>query len=274
MVRIRALVVPALVVGLASGLVYAMRQIHDLTFEVKELRSRLSRFEAPAPRVEATTTVVNLPSPMGDDSLADEVARLRGELETIRAAIGIGPAETATAGSVAAEVPQLAAAPGLSDTVVTRPAESPMSLAGMTPEQREQFKKAVLKVIADKNAEDAQRQRVQMTSKVVADLGKALGLSPVQLERANQILTEGIAKVNELRRQTTDANAKQMKQEIANVWKTMDQGVRSLLTVEQVAQYDTWRTTKIAKQYFGPPPSTQRPAPKPERPGNGKRGSS
>ncbi len=269
MVRLRALAIPALLVGLASGLVYAMMQIHDLTFEVKELRSRLSRSEAPTTRLEATTTVVQLPSlPSADDgSLEDDVARIDMELAALRAALGVGAMEVVADGAAASDVPRFVGAPGAPGVVALGSGEATVVLSKMSPEQQEQFKKAVLKVVTDQRREDEQKQRLQMASKVVADLAKALGLAGPQLDRAKQILADGTKKVTDLRKQMTDANSKQTRTDIAGVWTSMDQGVRSLLTAEQMTQYDTWRTTKIAKNYFGPPASQQKPAPKPAKPG-------
>lgn len=266
MVRMRSLAIPALVAGLAGGLVFAMMQINDLAFEVKELRSRLSRSEAPAPRLEATTTFVQLPSlPSEDDgSLEDDVARIDAELAALRAALGVAPMEVVADGAAPSDVPRFVAAPG---AVALSAGDAAVVLSKMSPEQQEQFKKAVLKVVTDQRREDEQKQRLQMASKVVADLAKALGLAGPQLDRAKQILADGTKKVTDLRKQMTDANSKQTRQDISGVWTSMDQGVRSLLTAEQVTQYDTWRTTKIAKNYFGPPASQQKPAPKPAKPG-------
>lgn len=268
MVRLRSLAVPALLVGLASGLVFAMMQIHELTFEVRELRSRLSRNEAPAPRLEATTTVVQLPSlPSADDgSLEEDVARIDAELEALRLALGVAPMGVVAEDGAVPDVARFVSAPGAPGAVALAPGDAPVALSKMSPEQQEQFKKAVLRVVADQRREDEQKQRLQMTSKVVADLAKALGLAGPQLDRAKQILGDGTKKVTDLRKQMTDANSKQTKQDISGVWTSMDQGVRSLLTAEQMTQYDTWRTTKIAKNYFGPPATQQKPAPKPTKP--------
>lgn len=269
MLRMRSLAIPALVAGLAGGLVFAMMQINDLAFEVKELRIRLSRSEAPAPRLEATTTFVQLPSlPSEDDgSLEDDVARIDAELAALRAALGVAPMEVVADGTAPSDVPRFVAAPGAPGAVALSTGDAAVVLSKMSPEQQEQFKKAVLKVVTDQRREDEQKQRLQMASKVVADLAKALGLAGPQLDRAKQILADGTKKVTDLRKGMTDANSKQTRQDISGVWTSMDQGVRSLLTAEQVTQYDTWRTTKIAKNYFGPPASQQKPAPKPSKPG-------
>lgn len=273
MVWMRSIAVPALVLALASGLVCTMMRIHDVTFEVQELRNRVSRSDSGGPRLPTTTTVVHLPaSPSSEKDLSADIARLEAEIEALRSALGIVPAEGL--GDVA-ELPDLqrfVPGPSAAGAVVVQPGDAPVVLSKMTPQQQEQFEKAVLKVIADKNREDAQKQRLQMTNKVVDDLAKTLGLAGPQVDRAKQILADGMAKVAEMRRLMNDSNAKQVQKDISDVWKSMDQGIRAILTSEQVLQYDTWRSTKIAKKYFGPPASTQKPAPRPAKPGNEKRG--
>lgn len=260
----------AVVMLLAAGLLYSAMQIRGLSTEVNELRARVAHAEAPpAPRIEAEPTVVELPEAPsdGDIDLALQVDALQAEMAALKASLGI------SGGGGAADAPgKVASGGGAFVGAPTGPGGAPAAgqppealLAALTPEQQDKFRAAVLKVIADQKREEEQKQRLQMASKVISDMKKALGLTDQQADRVKQTLDQGTAKINDLRKQTTDANAGKMKKEIQGLWGSMDQGVRQLLTVDQVALYDTWRGTQIAKQYFGPPPRPQAIAPAPPK---------
>lgn len=251
---------PAIVVLLAAGLLFSAMQIRDLSTEVKELRARVQRSDAPAtPRVEASPAVAMLPeSPLdSDDELKRQVEALMGELAALKIALGV-PANAPEGTAVASGGGTFVAAPSVAPAAGEAGTPSAL-LAHMTPEQQEQFKTAVLKVITDQKREEEQKQRLQMTSKVLGDMKKALGLTDVQVDRVKQSLDQGTGKINALRKGMTEATAGKVKKDIQGVWTSMDQGVRQLLTVDQVSMYDTWRGTQVAKQYFGPPPKTSAP---------------
>ncbi len=260
------IIAAAAVVLLAAGLLYSAMQIRDLSTEVKELRARVQRSDTPAAtRVETSPTIAMLPSSPSDsdEELKRQVEALTGELAALKVALGV-PANAPEGTLVASVGGTFVGAPS-TPAAGADAATAAVLLAHMTPEQQEQFKSAVLKVITDQKREEEQKQRLQMTSKVLGDMKKALGLNDIQIDRVKQSLDQGTGKINELRKGMTDANAGKVKKDIQGVWTSMDQGVRQLLTVDQVSLYDNWRGTQVAKQYFGPPPRPVTAPPPPKR---------
>ena len=133
----RKIIGPVVVVLLGAGLLYSAMQIRDLSSEVKELRVRVARAEAPPmPRVEAEPTVLGLPEAPsdGDIDLVLQVDALQAEMAALKAALGIsGSAKAGDApGKVGSGGGTFVAAP-------SGPGAAPAAiLAALTPAQQDQ----------------------------------------------------------------------------------------------------------------------------------------
>ncbi len=239
------LVAALLFVGLGGGLLYSALRIHDLTFDLDELRQKLGRKQAlPTATTAPATAVSVLPSatPAAGDVSA-EVDRLRKELDALKAALGAQPVATTTTDGTQAPAAFTLATPSLNGTL---PEPLILAMESMTGEQKEAFKKSVLAVVDEREKEREAKKQERKKNEIVEQLATKLGLTDTQKDRV-----QAAARITELRRQMEDGNQDQVRNDIRTTMKTADDGIRLLLTAEQVTLYDQWKTEQNPKQLFG-----------------------
>ncbi len=250
--RIGGVVAAFLFIGLSGGLVYSALQIRDLTLDLSELRRRVTRTDAlPAPKVEsAAPQQVVLPSvaPKEEGDLAAEVARLRKDLEELKASIGSAPSTTAEG------TPALLAPPQAQFDGQTIPAALATSAAvSKTAQAQEAFKTAVLQVMEQREKEEEEKKREKKKNEIVEQLTAKLGLTDTQKDSVQRTIDQASARIAELRKQMNDQNQEQTRNDIRATMTSADQGVRMLLTVEQTSTYDAWKAEQNPRKMFGLP---------------------
>lgn len=238
-----------LFVGLGGGLLYSALRIHDLTYDLDELRQRLARKQplptattAPAPAVTVLPSATPVP---GDMSV--EVDRLRKELEALKAALGAQPVPATAADGTPVAAFTLATLSSGS----TLPEPLILAMESMTDEQRAAFKKSVLAVVDEREKEREAKKQERKKNEIVEQLATKLGLTDTQKDRVQTTVDQAAARITELRKQMNDGNQDQVKGDIRTTMKTADDGIRLLLTSEQVTLYDQWKTEQNPRQMFG-----------------------
>lgn len=248
--RIGGAVAAFLFIGLGGGILYSAMRIHDLTFDLDELRQKLGRRQAlptasTAPAAPAVTVLPSATPAAGD--LPGEVDRLRKELEALKAALGAQPAPaTATDGSAspAFTIANLPAEGGIPEPLV-------VALESMSEEQKVAFKKSVLAIVDEREKEREAKKQEKKKNEVVEQLAAKLGLTDTQRDRVQITVDQAAARIAELKRSQNDTNQDQVRSDIRTTMKTADDGIRLLLTSEQVSLYDAWKAEQNPRQMFG-----------------------
>lgn len=237
-------VAAVLFVGLGGGFLYSSLRIRDLTYDLDELRRKLTH--KPATR-ESVPAVTVLPSaaPAGGD-LTSEVDRLRKEIDALKAVLGAQPAPTSAQDGTTTPAFTLATPPG-----ETLSAPLVVALETMSDDQKAAFKKSVLAVVDERERERMAKKQERRKNEIVEQLAQKLGLTDVQKERVQTTIDQAAARIAELRMQRNDQNVDQIRNDIRTTMKTVDDGIRLLLTAEQATLYDQWKAEVNPRQMFG-----------------------
>lgn len=237
-----------LFVALGGGVLYSALRIHDLTFDLDELRQKVGRKSAASAATTApAVTVLPSSAPQGAD-LSGEVERLRGEIEALKASLGAQSAST-SATLVGAAGPTFATAPDSSGGTLPEPLM--FAMESMTEDQRTAFKKSVLAIVDEREKEREAKKQERKKNEIVEQLAAKLGLTDAQRDRVQTTVDQAAARITELRKLMNDGNQDQVRNEIRTTMKTADDGIRLLLTAEQATMYDQWKTEQNPRQLFG-----------------------
>lgn len=248
--RVGGAMAALLFVGLGGGILYSALRIHDLTFDLEELRGKVGRKTLPTastgPAAPAVTVLPSAAPAAGD--LTGEVDRLRKELEALKAALGAQPAPS-VASTDGAATPSFTIANPPADGALPEPLV--VAMESMTEEQKVAFQKSVLAIVDEREREREAKKQERKKNEVVEQLAKQLGLTDTQRDRVQITVDQAAARITELKRTQNDTNQDQVKNDIRTTMKTADDGIRLLLTSEQVSLYDQWKTQQNPRQLFG-----------------------
>ncbi|GEM_PF-2636284 len=248
--RVGGAVAAFLFVGLGGGILYSALRIHELTFDLDEIRQKMGRkaslpTASTGPSAPAVTVLPSATPAAGD--LTGEVDRLRKELEALKAALGAQPAPSTTTDGSSAPAFMIANPPA--DGSLPEPLV--VAMESMTAEQKVAFKKSVLAIVDEREREHDAKKQEKKKNEVVEQLAKQLGLTDTQRDRVQITVDQASARISELKRSQNDTNQDQVRNDIKTTMKTADDGIRLLLTSEQVSLYDQWKTQQNPRQMFG-----------------------